>query len=82
MTELITAAIMMSVLKKGSRNASDNERESDESADTVDEIMRKIDENSSEKLKIRSVNVSIVRSGHPKIAEKQHIFIMLPERSL
>jgi len=56
---------MMSVLKKGSRNAFNNGRESDESvtdyegisgvrlpsADTVDEIMRKTDENCSEKLK-------------------------------
>jgi len=56
---------MMSVLKKGSRNAFSNERESDEfvtnyesifcvrfpSADTVDEIMRRTDEKCFGKLK-------------------------------
>lgn len=67
------AAIMMFVFKKGSRNAFNNERESEEfadnyektfgvrfpSMDTVDEIMRKIDENSLEKLKIRLVKILI-----------------------
>ncbi|HAO23151.1 MAG TPA: hypothetical protein DCQ37_23485 [Desulfobacteraceae bacterium] len=65
LTELITAAIMMFILKKGSRNAFNNERESEEfirnhgvifgvrfpSADTVDEIMRRTDEKYFEKLK-------------------------------
>lgn len=58
LTELITAAVMMFIFKKGSRNAFSNERDSEEflrnyerifgvrfpHTDTADEIMRKIDE--------------------------------------
>jgi len=61
----------MSVFKKGSRNAFNNERESDESvtdyegisvvrfpsADTVDEIMRKTDGKYPEKLKIHLIKM-------------------------
>jgi hypothetical protein len=67
------AAIMMSVFKKGSRNAFNNERESEEfirnyevifgvrfpSMDTVDEIMRRTDEKYPEKLKIHLVKILI-----------------------
>jgi len=67
------AVIMMFVFKKGSRNAFNNERESDEfvrnyekifgvrfpSMDTADEIMRKISESCSEKLKIKLVRILI-----------------------
>jgi hypothetical protein len=67
------AAIMMFVFKKGSRNAFNNERDSEEfvknyegifgvrfpSMDTVDEIMRITDEKCFEKLKIRLVKILI-----------------------
>jgi len=73
MTELITAAIMTSVFKKGSRNASDNERESEEfaencerifcvrfpSADTVDEVMRTMNEKYPEKSKASLIKIPI-----------------------
>jgi len=74
------AAVMMSVLKKGSRNASDNERESDEfirnyggisgvrfpSTDTVDEIMRRTEEKCSEKLKTQLVKILIINKNFYK----------------
>jgi hypothetical protein len=67
------AAIMMFVFKKGSRNAFNNERESDEfvrnyerifcvrfpSMDTVDEVMRKMNERYSEKLKTSLIKILI-----------------------
>jgi len=73
LTELIMAAIMMFVFKKGSRNAFNNERESDEfvtnyerifgvrfpSMDTVDEVMRKMNEKCLEKLKTKLVRILI-----------------------
>jgi hypothetical protein len=75
---------MMSVLKKGSRNAFNNERESDEfirnyeaifgvrfpHTDTVDEIMRRTDEECFEKLKTRPVKILITK----KIFYKNRIF--------
>jgi hypothetical protein len=78
------AAIMMSVLKKGSRNAFNNERESDEfsenyekifgvrlpSADTVDKVMRKTDETCLEKLKILLVKILIKK----KVFQKSRVF--------
>jgi hypothetical protein len=67
------AAIMMFVFKKGSRNAFSNERESEEFSenyeavfgirlphtDTVDKIMRNMNEKCLEKLKIRLVRILI-----------------------
>jgi hypothetical protein len=67
------AAVMMSVLKKGSRNASGNGKGTGESetdyekifgirlphTDTVDEIMRKTDENCLKKLKTEPVKILI-----------------------
>lgn len=67
------AAIMMFIFKKCSRNAFNNERDSEEfvknyesifnvrfpSMDTVDEIMRKINEKYMEKLKIQLVKILI-----------------------
>jgi hypothetical protein len=67
------AAIMMFVFKKGSRNAFNNERGSDEfvrnyerifgvrfpSMDTVDEVMRKMNEKYLEKLKISLIKILI-----------------------
>ncbi len=84
LTELLMAAIMMSVFKKGSRNAFNNERESEEfvrnyegifgvrfpSADTVDKIMRITDENYPEKLKIHLVKILIKK----KVFQKSRVF--------
>ncbi len=67
------ASVMMFVFKKDSRNAFNNERESDEfvsnyegifgvrfpHTDTVDEIMRKMDENCLERLKISLIKILI-----------------------
>jgi len=67
------ASIMMFVFKKGSRNAFNNERETDEfvknyerifgvrfpSADTVDEVMRKMNEKYLEKLKTSLIKILI-----------------------
>jgi len=78
------AAIMMFILKKGSRNAFNNERESEEfirnygvifgvrfpSADTVDEIMRRTDEKYLEKLKIHLVKILIKK----KVFQKSRVF--------
>jgi len=78
------AAIMMFILKKGSRNAFNNERDSEEfagnygrifgvrlpSADTVDEIMRRTDEKYLEKLKIHLVKILIKK----KVFQKSRVF--------
>lgn len=84
LTELITAAIMMFIFKKGSRNAFNNERDSEEflrnyerifgvrfpHTDTVDEIMRKINEKDMEKLKISLIHILIRK----KVFQKSRIF--------
>ena len=84
LTELIMAAIMMSVFKKGSRNAFNNERESDEfvrnygmifgvrfpHTDTVDEIMRRTDEKCFGKLKTRLVKILMTK----KVFYKNRMF--------
>jgi len=78
------SAVMMFVFKKGSRNAFNNERESEEfvrnyesifnirfpSADTVDEIMRKTDEKYPESLKIHLVKILIKK----KVFDKSKVF--------
>ncbi len=78
------SAVMMFVFKKGSRNAFNNERESEEfvrnyesifnirfpSADTVDEIMRKTDEKYLESLKIHLVKILIKK----KVFDKSKVF--------
>jgi len=75
---------MMSVFRKGSRNASDNERDPEASvknyesifrvrfpsADTADEIMRRTDEKCSEKLETRLVKIPIKK----KVFHKNRIF--------
>jgi hypothetical protein len=75
---------MMFVFKKGSRNAFNNERESEEfvrnyesifnirfpSSDTVDEIMRKTDEKYLESLKIHLVKILIKK----KVFDKSKVF--------
>ncbi len=75
---------MMSVFKKGSRNAFNNGRESEEFVrnyesifkvrfpymDTVDEVMRKMNENCSEKLKTQLVKILIKK----KIFNKSRVF--------
>ena len=75
---------MMFVLKKGSRNSLNNERESEEfvtnyegifgvrfpSMDTVDEVMRKMNGNCLEKLKIRLVKTLIKK----KVFQKSRVF--------
>jgi len=75
---------MMFIFKKGSRNAFNNERESEEfaenyektfgvrfpSMDTVDEIMRRTDEKYFEKLKIHMVKILIKK----KVSEKSRVF--------
>ena len=77
------AAIMMFIFKKGSRNAFNNGRESEEfaenyektfgvrfpSMDTVDEIMRRTDEKYFEKLKIHMVKILIKK----KVSEKSRV---------
>ncbi len=75
---------MMFVFKKGSRNAFNNERDSEEfvknyesifcvrfpSTDMVDEIMRRTDEKCFEKMKTRSVKILIKK----KVFHKNRIF--------
>jgi len=75
---------MMFIFKKGSRNAFNNGRESEEfaenyektfgvrfpSMDTVDEIMRRTDEKYFEKLKIHMVKILIKK----KVSEKSRVF--------
>jgi hypothetical protein len=71
LTELIMAAIMMFIFKKESRNASDNEREIQEfrnnyekifnvrfpHMDTVNNIMKKLDDRELEKLKVELTRI-------------------------
>jgi len=71
---------MMFIFKEGSRNAFNNGRGSDEfarnyesifgvrfpSMDTVDEVMRKMNENCQEKLKIQLVKILIKKNSFNK----------------
>ena len=80
LTELIMACVLMFVFKKGSRNAMNNERAEEEfranyekifkirlpHADTVDEIMRILDENQLERLKTEMIRVLINRKTFHK----------------